>query len=68
MRALRRPQARRNLYEQWIAQYIPEPHERMTDRRLRKEKTSRRPGELALVVQDFKDPQQVEIDVNHERS
>jgi hypothetical protein len=53
MRVLRRLQAGRNPYEQRIVQHDSEPRERMTDRRLRKEKTSRRPGDVALVVQGF---------------
>src|ERR1700722_17092527 len=66
MRAVRRLQARRNSHEQWVAQYIPEASERMADRRLREEKTSRRPGDIAFVIQDIENPQQIEINVDHE--
>jgi len=34
----------------------------MTDRRLRQKKTSRRSGDVALFIQDIKNPQQIEVD------
>ena len=62
MRALCRLQACWNSQKQRIGQHIPQPRERMTDRRLREKKTSRRSGDVALFIQDIKNPQQIEVD------
>jgi hypothetical protein len=60
VRAVRRLQTRRNSHEQGIVQHIPEPRERMAEP-LREKKTSRRPGDVTLVMQDLKNPQQIDV-------
>ncbi len=62
VRAVCRLQTRRNSHEQGIVQHIPEPRERMAER-LREKKTSRRPGDVTLVMQDLKNLQQIDVSI-----
>ena len=52
----------RNSHEQGIVQHIPEPRERKAER-LREKKTSRRPGDVTLVMQDLKNLQQIDVSI-----